>query len=595
MKIRRFLGAILLAASAFLMSATASPLSAARPTAARLLPEKTYFMVSIPSVRELVQKFQNTNLGRMAQDPEMKPVIDTLYGTWSELVDTVKEGIGLSLDQILALPQGEITFAIIEPNADGPGFVVIFEAGDQMANARKLIDNAMKNLGMNRTEKTIGEVKCECYDGFSDKKFNLLVFEKDGALMFSSDVEAARQVLELWNEKKDARSLAENAVYASIANRCRGSRDEEPQLLWYADPIGFIKKMAETEAPMAMAAMALPALGLDGVQGAGGSVIYDTEQYDGMMHLHISLANPRSGVLKVIAFEPGESKPERWVPGDVASYATVHWNFKTSIDEVETIYDSFRGDGKFARDFVERPSKELDIDLKQQILPILEGRVTYVNWIQKPATLQSSQTLVALKLKDKDKAVETIQTVLDNIVKKSPGDYETKTASGKSYYCHDPAKRMNLPGGTERPPMPMPCFGIVEDYLMISNYPGVYEQVLATSADSSKSLAGELDYKIIASRIERAADGSKPALFTFQRPEETWRYMYDLATSEKAKAFLQLESQRNPFLKSINSSLEKQPLPPFSVLQKYFAPSGGIVTDDDTGIHFLDFSLKRKQ
>jgi hypothetical protein len=154
---------------------------------------------------------------------------------------------------------------------------------------------------------------------------------------------------------------------------------------------------------------------------------------------------------------------------------------------------------------------------------------------------------------------------------------------------------MNLPGGTERPPMPMPCFGIVEDYLMISNYPGVYEQVLATSADSSKSLAGELDYKIIASRIERAADGSKPALFTFQRPEETWRYMYDLATSEKAKAFLQLESQRNPFLKSINSSLEKQPLPPFSVLQKYFAPSGGIVTDDDTGIHFLDFSLKRKQ
>jgi hypothetical protein len=524
----------------------------------------------------------------------MKPFIDTLYGTWSELVETAKEEIGLSLDQILALPQGEITFAIIEPSADGPGFVVIFDAGDQLANARKLIDNAVKKLGLNRTEKTIGEVKCECYEGFSDKKFNLLIFEKDGALMFSSDVEAARQVLELWNEKQDARSLAESAVYASIANRCRGSRDEEPQIIWYADPIGFMKKMAETEPPMQFAVMALPALGLDGVQGVGGSVLYDTEQYDGMMHLHLSLANPRSGVLKVIAFEPGESKPERWVPGDAAAYMTLHWNFKTSIDEVETMFDSFRGEGMFARTLDNFFNKQYDVDLKQQIIPLLDGRVTYVNWIEKPVSLQSSQTLVALKLKDKEKAVETMQALLDSIAKKSPANIETKNVSEKSYYCHDPIKRMNLPEGSERPPVPMPCFGIIEDYLVISNYPGIYEQVLATSADSSKSLANELDYKIIASRIERTSSGSKPAMLTFQRPEETLRYMYDLATSEKAKSFLQNESTRNPFLKSINSSIDKQPLPPFSAIQKYFSPSGGIVTDDDSGIHLLDFTLKRK-
>jgi hypothetical protein len=40
--------------------------------------------------------------------------------------------------------------------------------------------------------------------------------------------------------------------------------------------------------------------------------------------------------------------------------------------------------------------------------------------------------------------------------------------------------------------------------------------------------------------------------------------------------------------------MDKNPLPPFSVLQKYFAPQGSMVIDDETGIHFMDFTLKRK-
>jgi len=53
-------------------------------------------------------------------------------------------------------------------------------------------------------------------------------------------------VLDLWNEKKDARSLAENANYGAIANRCRGSKDEEPQVIWFVDPVGYMKKLGET-------------------------------------------------------------------------------------------------------------------------------------------------------------------------------------------------------------------------------------------------------------------------------------------------------------------------------------------------------------
>ena len=36
------------------------------------------------------------------------------------------------------------------------------------------------------------------------------------------------------------------------------------------------------------------------------------------------------------------------------------------------------------------------------------------------------------------------------------------------------------------------------------------------------------------------------------------------------------------------------PLPPFPVLAQYLAPGGGMLTSDETGIHYTGFVLKRK-
>ena len=183
---------------------------------------------------------------------------------------------------------------------------------------------------------------------------------------------------------------------------------------------------------------------------------------------------------------------------------------------------------------------------------------------------------------------------MDGIAKKFPGLISSQSSAGKSYYRVNIPDRRNLPEGVEPPPMPKPCFGIVEDYLVISNQPGIYAQVLATAADSSKSLGNELDFKLIASKLERITGETKPAMLAFVRPEESFRYMYDLATSAGAKSLLQRGAERNPFFKSVNSSLEKQPLPPFSAIQKYLAPGGSLVIDDATGIHLMNFTLKRK-
>ena len=81
---------------------------------------------------------------------------------------------------------------------------------------------------------------------------------------------------------------------------------------------------------------------------------------------------------------------------------------------------------------------------------------------------------------------------------------------------------------------------------------------------------------------------------TFNRPEEGMRFLYDLATGDEARGALSSRAGDNNFLQSVDSALKENPLPPFAVLSKYLAPGGGLVTNDETGFHYLGFTLKRK-
>jgi hypothetical protein len=53
------------------------------------------------------------------------------------------------------------------------------------------------------------------------------------------------------------------------------------------------------------------------------------------------------------------------------------------------------------------------------------------------------------------------------------------------------------------------------------------------------------------------------------------------------------DSRRRPFLKTVGAALEEHPLPPFKVWSRYLAPGGSLLTSDESGLHFVDFTLKR--
>jgi len=129
-----------LAALISLLAAATQNALAERPPASRLLPENTLAVVTVVNAPDVAQRFMNTAIGKMSQDPQLKPLIGQLYGSLSEVVAELKDRIGLTLPEILAIPQGEVTIALVAAKDAPPAVVVLVDAGNQIGNARKLLE-----------------------------------------------------------------------------------------------------------------------------------------------------------------------------------------------------------------------------------------------------------------------------------------------------------------------------------------------------------------------------------------------------------------------------------------------------------------------
>ena len=132
------------------------------------------------------------------------------------------------------------------------------------------------------------------------------------------------------------------------------------------------------------------------------------------------------------------------------------------------------------------------------------------------------------------------------------------------------------------------------DWVVLTDRTGILEHVLSNRDETENNLASALDYKLIASKIAQQPGGDKPAILSFNRAEAGWKYLYDLATSDKALKALHDRAGSNPFFTALNDGLDQNPLPSWDVIAKYLAPEGAVVTDDDTGIHYMAFALRRK-
>jgi hypothetical protein len=572
---------------------------AERPAGYKLLPASTVAYLRIADVRDLVSKFQETSIGRIAREQQFRPLLAQLYDSATEAFEPAEGSIGLSLPELLSLPQGELTLAVVEPEEGLPAMVMLMDVGGQEANMRKLIDHIeimLQDAGASQTTETVKGTTLTVFDVRGGPQNRLVYSLKESTLLVASNVDVARQLLARWSGDEAQPSLGDNGDFGAIMSRSRASRSTSPQIDWFVDPIGFFKAVARENVGAQAGLAVLPVLGLDGLKGVGGSITLATEEYDILFHLHVLLEEPRSGILAMLAFGAGDTTPEAWVPHDVATYRTGHWDVQKTYRELTTLYDSFQGEGALEAEIKRRVSDEVGIDFRQDVLEEIAGRFTLVTWFEPPARLGSQAWLLGIRLEDAD----AFRPTLDKIAERISPYFTQQTYSGTKYYQASPpslgadANERADAGGPSPAGPPQPCVAVVGQYLLIADRPAFLQRAITTRSDASKSLANELDFKLIASKLRRQSGSTQPCLLTFERPEEGLRTLYEMLTGEENRRRLAEAAVNNPFFATLHKSLEDNPLPPFEAIRQYVAPGGGMLTDDSSGLHYTSFGLRRK-
>jgi hypothetical protein len=584
---------------------------AERPIGPKLLPDRTVALVRIRNYPETRQKFGETAMGKMLADEEVGPLISKLYEQLQELYARVEDRVGVPLDKIRNLPQGEIWFAVVPPVKDGPvSLALMIDAGKNLPTAQKLLERGQELLEQNggkRVEETLADTKVNVFlppnaspprrenrkDKETGKEFTEIVsdfgttfeFEKDGAVVIATTASLAEEILKSWNGSEA--TLAENERFAAIMRRCQSSMDP-PEFEWYVDPISLIKALGRGNAGAQIGLALIPALGIDGLQGLGGAVTLNSGEFDEVNHMHVLLENPKSGVMEILQMSSGDATPEPWVPNDVMGYMTLNWNLQESWTKGSKVYDSYFGEGASLREVGRRVKDALDVDFEKDLLPAVAGRATMIQWNEPPARLNSGTNLIGLKLTD----AKAFTPTFEKIMAKYPERIEKKSFGGTAYWAISLPEPPNAADQPENIRRPEPCFAIVGDYLLATDSAKFLEHCVKT-VSTGKTLANEVDYKLVASKIARQAGGKQPGLVQFSRPEEGLRVIYDLINNDTTKRNLARQAENNEVFKRLEDSLKAHPLPPFKVIAKYFAPAGAMMTQDETGFHYMSFTLKR--
>ncbi|MFN6140085.1 MAG: hypothetical protein ACK480_16475, partial [Planctomycetota bacterium] len=534
-------------------------------TAPKLFPTKTLAYVRVDDTRDMKAKMESTGMGKMMNDPQIAPILGTFYSTFVGQLQGMQDVIGLNLDELLSIPNGELALALVATKTE-PAFVVMLEAGDEMPALQVLIERAEQATDSNGgmlSQKEVGKVKLLSM-GRSERE-SLTYFIDSGVMVATNRADYAEQLAMVWTGNGiDHKPLSENRDFTTIMSRCVGTEGERPQVSFFIDPLAMVREFGRSTNGSVAILAALKTLGLDGIKGVGGSAIIAPNEFDSIIHGHLLLNPNRQGIMKVIRPKAGSTEPEPWVSEQVTSYFTMNWDMAKTFNAVEGIVDTFAGEGTFNDRFIKEANRNLSIDLRTDIIDGLNDRFSLVQLIVPPKKINSQSNVYCIHVKNASRMKSEILPKMFEKLKGAGGpEMISKLYGDATIYTIEP-RNADVDGRSIRLPQPAVC--ILEDQLMISDSYQAIEEVIKMNSSGDGLLSESIEFKLVKDRIKAQLKNSEMSILAYQRPEEGMRLMYDLATDPQNIDNLEQFAENNPFLTALVSAVKGKKLPPFEVI-----------------------------
>ena len=594
-----------------------------RPKTEMILPETTVALVQLPDFQAAVEKMRETGAGKMMADDAVASLVDGLWQEAESAYDDVKEDVGVELSDLTALPDGEITFAVIAPRRSNPEYMIIMDLNEEEGALDRVMERGREMLLQD--EEVEGDEDSLNEDGFQIESFKadgkrVHFFRHENTIVASTSVSELDDLIERWlgREVEKTRPLASNRKFVTIMKRCTSPQDLEPEFRFFVDPIAVAKSSTRGNAAARFTINLLPLLGFDSLSAIGGALFLDEEEYESVMHAHVLLTNPRTGIFALLAFRPTEYEPEEFIPQSAVNHMMVSLDAPKAYAELTKIVDSFMSPGDFENVVDKNVNQELGLDLKQDIIDSIDGRITFFQWIEEPAFLNGTRSCIAFRLKDP----ENFEMLMDKMTERLNDDFggndesiEKRDYRDVTIYAEPRAKveerneRMKKRLGrrrsgkrraiTSEPEVRMerrvesPQLAIFCDCLVVSlDSNNLMQTMIDTFQGEGDRLVDDHNYARIVDESRRLLSNELPMANFYSDPKRQLKWLLELANTDQTKEVLDSAAENNKYLSGLKQRLEENPLPEFEQLEKYFSQSGGYMSDDDTGLHMLFFTLK---
>lgn len=408
MRLFRLASVLTLALIGFTTSARAD-----RPTATELFPDATCVMLHVPDAAELGERMQDSALVGLFTDEEVRPVIEQLYGSVSPSLAEFEDQLGMSIEDLLELPLGEIAVGIVGMPGQTPALAVLVESTDTKAMDDLLErgKDLLTEAGFVESEETLEGSEVTMLTRTDGEVREIAQLRLDDTLIVTTSKNVMGAIAAALAGSEEQLTIGDVDAYNTIMTRCQSQN--KALITFFADPISFIRSATRGNVGAAAGLAFLPAIGLDGFLGLGGTLQLPEGDFDSVIHGHLLLDQPRNGVLEMLAFKNGETEPEEWVPADVANYSTFNFGVIDAYTELSELVDSFQGEDAFEKFVDGRLTDQVGINFTDELLPALSGRFTLTTWYEKPATITSQANALGIELKDGEEFATTFTKVVD--------------------------------------------------------------------------------------------------------------------------------------------------------------------------------------
>lgn len=611
----------LLAAAIFLSAGTAL----AVPPSDTLLPETTKGYVSVPDVDTLIERWDQTPLGKLMNDAAMKPFTDDLRRQLKEKWSKSHARLGIAIADLQGLATGEVATAVVLPKEGRASLVVLADVTgkekEAAATLAKLAAN-LKGQGAKASRQKQHGVEMSIFEttpkDHRDHPFTTVHYIKDGLFVASDNLSLASDIAGRLDAPQK-HTLAAVTAYKSVMERCQKSdANLIPDARWFIEPIGLAEALRTWETNRRKGGTDYLRVaknqGFGAVKGVGGFANLALGQYGLLHRTFVYAPAPYDLAMRMAVFPNGGTfTPQDWVARDMANYFSFQIDIMNAFNRFDTLFDEIYGEKGVWKDTLEGIEDDPNgpqINLQNDIVQHLGQRATVIADYELPITPTSQRKLLAIETNNPNKlaaAIEKSMTGDDRVRKLEIEGHDVweiipEDESMPALEIDDAADGDGkAPAEESEERMPQVSLSnsavtVANGHLMVSSHIELLRKVLG-GTEKAAQLANDRDYQKVQIAASKLGAGNDCAQ-GFVRTDEQYRVMYELFKQGRLPEadtflahfinFLMGEEKEGVTRKA---RLDGSKLPEYKLVQHYLGPGGSFSTSEDDGWFVVGFTV----